>query len=662
MCGFAGVVTSFPDASHPLEDAIVRMRDRLAHRGPDDVGAWIDQPNGVGLGFRRLAILDVSPAGHQPMVSASGRYVLAFNGEVYNYRELRQRLSAARLVNFRGGSDTEVVLAAIEEWGVTGAVKQFTGMFAMAVWDRELNELTLLRDRLGIKPLYFYARNGTVLFGSELKALLAHPHFDRELDQGALTSYFRYLYVPAPHTIFRHAKKLNAGCLLRFHRPFGDSPKEEVYWSVEQAAIQGRANPVEASDGEMIDELDRNLKQAVALRMRSDVPLGALLSGGVDSSTVVALMQEASSRPIQTFCIGFDEGQYDESRHAKAVAHHLGTSHTSLHVTGRDALDTVPCIVDIFDEPFADPSQIPSQLVCKLARRDVTVALSGDGGDEVFAGYNRYTYGRRALRWANAVPVSTRRMVSASVRNVSADELGRGYSAISSFLPHRYRFRLAGEKLTKFRTLLSQDSQAEMYRSLLSAWQQPAVIVNNGYDDSDSVDFAFAAEGPYDLMHRMQMADQIGYMPDDLLAKVDRVSMSVSLEVRVPLIDHNVVEYSWRLPLRAKVRRGQGKWILREVLARRVPRNLTERPKMGFSVPLAQWLLGPLRPWAEDLLSTDRIDKAGVLNADWVQRQWSAFNQGHTENAASLWTVLMFEAWRDRWLCSSAGAWSHGAS
>lgn len=647
MCGFVGLFTVCPTADDQLRSMVERMTATIRHRGPDDEGHWVAAEHGLALGFRRLSIIDTSEAGHQPMGSPSGRYVMVFNGEVFNYVEIRQELAAAGLPEFRGHSDTEVILAAFDRWGIPAALPRFVGMFAMAVWDRERRELTLIRDRLGIKPLHVYQKDGLVLFGSELKGLMAHPSFDRTLDPVGLGQYFRYLAIPAPTTIFAHARKLLPGTSLAIGRPDAPLPEPRPFWTLLEIAEAGRSAPL--PDGpELVDEMERALKQAVRLRMRSDVPVGALLSGGVDSSLVTALMKEETPARVRTFCIGFDRAEHDESRHAAAVAAHLGTVHTEVHLTGKDALDTVPRVAGIFDEPFANPSHIPTLLVCEVARRDVTVALSGDGGDEVFAGYNRYLYGRSVIGRAERWPVAARRAIAGPASLVSAGGWDRGYRAAARVLPGR-RERLVGEKVTKLLALMRERDAEGMYRSLMSAWPRPTDVVAADPGPLDPLGVAFRTRPGYDLLARMQLADQLGYLPDDLLAKVDRVSMAVGLEVRVPLIDHNVVALSWRLPASAKIRDGVTKWILREVLYRRVPKELIERPKVGFTVPLVDWLRGPLRAWAEDLLSPDRLGATGLLDVRRVRDQWRAFADGRGELALRMWTVLMFEAWRERW-------------
>lgn len=649
MCGLAGILTNDGSRHEDLLCAVRRMSLPLGHRGPDDSGEWADPAAGVAFGFRRLAIVDLSEHGHQPMHSPSARYTIAFNGEVYNHPELRRELELAGW-SFRGHSDTEVILAAFERWGIEASARRFIGMFAIAAWDAEKRSLSLLRDRLGIKPLFVSARAGLVTFGSELKALVAGPGFDRSLDRDALAEYLRYLYVPAPRTIYRGAIKLLPGRILTITDPSRPLPSPVPYWSVEEAARRGLADPFAGSDEEAIAELQRRLSDAVRLRMEADVPLGALLSGGIDSSAVVAFMQQAASRPVKTFSVAFDVADYDEAPHAARIAGHLGTDHTELLVTGQDALDVVPRLADVFDEPHADAGQIPALLVCALSRRDVTVALSGDGGDEVFGGYNRYTYGERLLGRLLRVPRPARRAVAAGMAGMSPGSWAGVTRALAPMLPPLRHRGLAAEKVQKVRRLLAADSLPHMYRSLVSAWHHPERLVIGGSDGDSVVDRVLGRAEPRGLIERMMLADQLSYLPDDQLAKVDRVSMAVSLEVRVPLLDHRVVEFAWTLPASMKVRGGRGKWLLRQALYPLVPRRLLERPKQGFSVPLDAWLRGPLRPWAEDLLSTARLERDGVLRPAPIRKAWDALMAGHGGLAQPLWGVVLFQQWKERWL------------
>lgn len=647
MCGLAGVFSHQRWSSEELQRVVARMSDAIVHRGPDDHGVWVDASATVGLGFRRLAIVDLSAHGHQPMRSATGRYVIVFNGEVFNHRVLRRELEANGC-RFRGHSDTEVILAAFEQWGIEPAVRRFIGMFAIAVWDLTRRELSLIRDRLGIKPLFVYQRDGLVSFGSELKALFAGPAFDRTLDTPALQSYLRYLYVPAPRSIFRHVHKLSPGHILTIADPMAPLGTSKPFWSVSSAAHSGLDSQFSGTDDEAVTQLEALLTDAVRLRMEADVPLGALLSGGIDSSTVVALMQASASRPVKTFTIGFDNHEFNEADHARAVANHLGTDHTELHLTGSDALNVIPRLAEMFDEPLADPSQIPTFLVCELARREVTVALTGDGGDELFAGYNRYIQGERLIAECQRWPGVLRRFSASGITQMSPRAWNRMRDSLRPVFPVAGRTRMLGEKMHKLGDLLRADSTLGMYRSLLSAWQDPEALVVGGVEEDGYG--ALGEDSQLGLMEKMMLADQTSYLPDDLLAKVDRASMAVSLEARVPILDHRVVELSWRLPRKFKVRNGQGKWILRQILHKHVPRALVDREKMGFSVPLAGWLAGPLREWAGDLLLSG--DREGLLQRRFVQTEWDHFLAGDSSHAAGIWAVVMFCAWQDRWLTS----------
>jgi asparagine synthase (glutamine-hydrolysing) len=624
------------------------MTAAIRHRGPDDEGFWTDADGRVGFGFRRLAILDLSEHGHQPMQSASSRFTIVYNGEVFNHLELRRELEG-RGHRFRGHSDTEVILAAFEEWGVIRAVQRFVGMFAIAAWDAKERRLSLVRDRLGKKPLFVYARPGMITFGSELKALMAVPEFDRTLDMDAVSAYLRYLYVPAPATIFRHTHKLLPGHVLTIEDPREPLPDSTPYWSAVEAATAGIADPFRGSDAEAVDELEGLLTDAVRRRLQADVPLGALLSGGIDSSTVVGLAQATTRDPVKTFSIGFTEGEYDESAHAARVARHLGTDHTELRMTGEDALAVVPNIPDLFDEPLADPSQIPTYLVCGLARREVTVALTGDGGDEVFGGYNRYLHGSRLIGRVGRIPRPVRSAISAGISGVSPESLGRAYRAVAPALPAKLQHRLPVEKILKFNELLRRESPTEMYRSLLSAWQHPEQLLADGRATHTRVESMLASHASMAPAEWMMLTDQATYLPDDLLAKVDRASMAVSLEARVPILDHRVVEFGWRLPLDMKLRNGETKWALRQVAYRHVPRSLLDRPKMGFSVPIADWLRGPLRAWGEDLLFSGALEREGTLRVTPIREAWNRLQTGQTSSPLGLWAVLIFQSWRARW-------------
>ena len=653
MCGITGLWTGRRLGS-PLGETVRRMAGALSHRGPDDDGVWTDEGAGLALGHRRLSILDLSPEGHQPMHSQSGRYCIAFNGEVYNFAEIRRELEGAGAASsFRGHSDTEVMLAAVEAWGVEGAVRRFVGMFAFALWDREERVLHLVRDRLGIKPLFYGWAGGALLFGSELKALRAFPGFAAEIDRGALALYLRHSYVPAPYSIYRGIGKLPPGCILSLRAADDREARPVPFWSAREVAEAGAANPV-ASVEEAQHELEARLMEAVRLRMIADVPLGAFLSGGVDSSTVVALMQAQSSRPVKTFTIGFEEGGYDEAEHARAVAGVLGTDHTELRLTPAEAMAVIPHLPRMYDEPFADASQIPTFIVSRLARREVTVALSGDGGDELFAGYNRHFWGERIWRRAGRIPAGVRRAAARAMTAVGPEAWDRAYARLAPALPPSLRVRHPGQQLHKLAGILPADSPEGMYRLLTSHWGDPP-LVRGGAEPPTLLTDAAAQAGLADFTSRMTYLDLVTYLPDDILTKVDRASMAVGLEARVPLLDHRVVEFAWRVPVSMKVRDGQGKWLLRQVLYRHVPRELIERPKTGFGVPLDAWLRGPLRDWAESLLDERRLREEGFLEPAPVRRRWEEHLSGRRSWQHHLWDVLMFQAWLEAERSPQAG-------
>jgi asparagine synthase (glutamine-hydrolysing) len=644
MCGFAG----FWDLKrrtpgHRLTKLAGRMAEPLAHRGPDALGAWADEAAGVGLGHRRLAVIDLSKAAHQPMVSASGRLVLAYNGEVYNFREIRAELQAQGR-HFRSESDTEVVLEACEVWGVEGAARRFVGMFAFALWDRSGRHLYLVRDRLGIKPLYWGLQDGLLLFGSQPKSFFGHPLWRAEVDRDALAAYFRFNYVPTPLSIYKGVRKLAPGHIVTVSAD--GSTEETCYWDISDVVRRSLAERTQMSVRDARARLEDLLADAAGRRMIADVPVGAFLSGGVDSSAVVALMQAQSDRPVQSFSIGFHESDYDEAAHAKAVAAHLGTDHHELYLRSEDALAIIPTIADWCDEPFADSSAIPTFLVSRLARGRVTVALTGDGGDEVFAGYNRYLWGSAVWRHVGRLPRSLRRLAATVIASVPPG----GWDRLAALAPPRSRPVQVGDKAQKLADLLCATDAGDVYRRLVSLWNDPDEVVVGGAEPRDDRWGGQTAIPGADLIQRMQYSDTVSALPDDMLTKVDRASMAVGLEVRVPLLDHRIVEFAWGLPTDMKVRDGTGKWLLRQVLYRYVPKELVERPKMGFGVPIDAWLRGPLREWAEGLLSPSRLRAEGYLNPAPVRRRWEEHLSGRRNWQHSLWGVLMFQTWKERWL------------
>lgn len=644
MCGIAGILDRRQRLTESaLAAAVNAMTGAIAHRGPDGDGVWTDAEAGIGLGQRRLAIIDLSAAGAQPMASACGRYVAVYNGEIYNYAELRADLEKAG-VAFRGHSDTEVVLEGFVRWGVEATIARCIGMFAWALWDRKTRVFRLIRDRLGVKPLY-YAFDGTrLLFGSELKALRAAPDWRPTIDRAALAAYARRGYVPSPQTIYAEAKKLPPGQILEWRE--GAAPILNEYWSARDAARRGRAAWGTAIDErETLRRLEALLEDAVEKRLVSDVPLGAFLSGGIDSSLVVALMQKCGTGKAKTFTIGFDETGYDEAKHAKAVAAHLGTDHTELYVTPGHALGVVPRLADMYDEPFADSSQIPTFLVAEMTRKHVTVALSGDGGDELFAGYNRYIWAEKL--WSHLAPIP------APLRGLAASILGSVPAGAANFLaglaPAKLRPIRPHEKIAKLAEILRLDGIDAVYRRLISQWPDPSRIVRDATEELGPLaDPALAADMP-ESVARMQLIDSVTYLPDDILAKVDRATMATSLEGREPLLDHRLFEFAWSLPPSFKLRGGVGKWPLREILKRHVPAELFERPKMGFGVPIDSWLRGPLREWAEDLLDEKRLAEDGLFEPAPVRAAWAQHLAGTRENHYPLWTILMAQAWKRRW-------------
>jgi asparagine synthase (glutamine-hydrolysing) len=636
MCGIAGFLDlERRSGRQELEALAGAMAAKLAHRGPDDRGVFADADSGLAFGHTRLAIVDLSPAGAQPMRSACGRCVITYNGEIFNAAELRADLERAGR-RFRGHSDTEILVEACAEWGVGRTVERLIGMFAFALWDWREHRLSLVRDRLGIKPLYWGRQDGRLVFASELKAFEALPGWAPQLNRDALAAYLRLAYVPTPHSIYRGIHKLAPGHVASVAAD--GAVETSAFWSLEHAVERGRAAPLDMSDAEACDALEDLLGDAVGRRLVSDVPLGAFLSGGIDSSTIAAMMRAKSNAAVRTYSIGFDQTGYDEAPHARAVAAALGTEHTELYVSAAEALDVIPALPQIYDEPFADSSQVPTYLLSKLTRQHVTVALSGDGGDELFAGYNRHRFARALSK----VPAGLGQVLGCGL-NLAGPAL---WDRLFRLLPARKRPGLAGDKMQKMAFLLGQGSEGA-YRSLVSAWDEPESIVRGASEPKGAIFDAALARALPDALARMQYLDTLTYLPDDILTKVDRASMAVALEVRVPMLDHRLVEFSWRLPSRFKLRGGQGKWLLRQVLYRHVPKELVERPKAGFAVPISNWLRGPLRDWAEELLSERRLGDGGLLNPAPIRLRWREHLEGRRDWHASLWAVLMFQAWRE---------------
>lgn len=669
MCGFAGYWRfEANQTAVQLLDMVAPMAEVLNHRGPDDLGTWAEVDAGIAMGHRRLAILDLSSSGHQPMTSSTGRFVLSYNGEIYNHISIRAELNAQISdIAWRGHSDTETLLAAIEAWGLAAALQRCVGMFALALWDAHDKTLQLARDRFGEKPLYYgwssRGAEGAFIFASELKALKAYPGFDAPVCRKALAQYLRFMYVPAPRSIYQGIFKLEPGCILQVTgSPSPDAPMQPLrpgqaygsltllrWWSLDSAVKAGARKPFD-NEYEALNCLETQLIESIGLQSLADVSLGAFLSGGVDSSTIVALMQRHSSRPVQTFTIGFDEVTFDESVHAQAVAKHLGTDHHELRVTAKMAQEVIPNLPWMYDEPFADSSQIPTHLVCRSAKQYVTVALSGDGADELFGGYNRYHWGPRVWSRLSLLPMPARKLLGSVL---AAVPLSCWNTLGGNFLGSGDEIIRIGEKVHKLADRLSHVNDIDgLYRSLVSEWSDPASLVldENGMsvieprsllDDPLPIPLM---EQPLPMMYR----DSLTYLTDDILCKVDRAAMACSLETRVPFLDHRIVELAWRLPKHMKVRGNTSKWALRQVLYKHVPKELIERPKAGFAVPIGQWLRGPLRDWTESLLSENRLQKQGYFRPGPIRHAWLEHLSGQRDNTAKLWSVLMFQAWLEK--------------
>jgi asparagine synthase (glutamine-hydrolysing) len=644
MCGIAGFWEfATPTPAAKMRAVAQAMATTIEHRGPDGRGSWVDETVGVALAHLRLAIIDLSPLGAQPMTSGSGRFVIVFNGELYNYKELRRELEDVG-TQFRSESDTEVLLEGCAHWGIRRALEKCNGMFALAIYDRDARQLTLARDHIGIKPLYWAMMGGNFLFGSELKALRAHPRFMARLDRAAAASFFRFAYVPSPATIYEGVRKLPPGQILTIES--NGSCAIAPYWSLGEIAAKALSNRRRMSDQEAVAGLECVLRDSVARQMVADVPVGVLLSGGIDSSTVAALAQTQNLRRVRSFAIGFHVEGFDEANHAAAVARHLGTDHTELYVDAPMALDVIPRLPHMYDEPFADPSQIPTHLVSALTRRHVTVVLSGDGGDELFAGYDRYFHALRLTRIPMALPQPIRRLLARVLTQVPAQWLDTALG--------RLRIQRLGTKLRKAGHMLTEGGHDRLYRRLMSHWTEEdnpvldALEHRNVFWDED-----LATRLPH-FTERMQFIDSITYLPDDILVKVDRASMSVALEARVPLLDPRVAAFAWSLAPDQRVRGGIGKWALRQVLYRHVPPELVDRPKMGFGVPIGEWMRGPLREWCEDLLSERSLSDGGILRSAVIRERWKEHLSGRINWQYQLWDVLMFESWRRVWLGTAA--------
>lgn len=648
MCVITGIVDFSRQSSRDmLQSATRRMTAALAHRGPDDSGIWFDAAAGISMGHRRLSILDLSPAGHQPMLSGSGRFVIVYNGELYNFHALRRRLAQAAesSLKLRGQSDTEIMLACFDRWGVTASLPLFNGMFALAVWDRQDHVLHLIRDRLGEKPLYYGWVGNFFLFASELTSFRAHPEFLPEIDRQALALYLRYNYVPAPYSIYKKIYKLPPGTYLALSTKSHPGSAPAPYWSLKEVAEQGIASPFLGTEEEALRQFETLLKDSVKMRMLADVPLGSFLSGGVDSSIITAVMQAQSSVPIKTFSIGLQEAEYDESKDAARVARHLGTAHTELHLTPQEAMAVIPKLASIYSEPFADSSQIPMFLVSQLARKQVTVGLSGDGGDEIFGGYTRHVWASVLWNKLSFAPLFARLVAASFITRYPPKSWDSFFRMIQPALPVKLTHRLPGQKLHKLARILSSIDFASMYSGLVSHWDNSGSMVLGAEQRMNPLSPSNAGADLGDFAQRMMFLDAETFLPDDILTKVDRATMAVGLEARVPLLDHRIVEFAWRLPMSMKIRGTEGKWLLRQLLYRYVPRSLVDRAKSGFSIPLSDWLRGPLRPWAEGLLAQKRLESDCVFDPRPIRKKWTEHLAGRGTSEHALWGVLMFQAW-----------------
>ncbi len=648
MCGLTGFWDAHGNLSKDeLINHVKKMSNQIIERGPDSYGIWCDENSGLALGHRRLSIVELSNAGHQPMISSSGRLVISYNGEIYNTLELRKELEKLNNgLKFKGHSDTEVILEACEFWGVEKACKNLNGMFAFSLWDREQKKLYLARDRLGIKPLYCGYSQGVLFFGSQPKSFIPHPKWRPEIDFQALTNYFRFSYIPAPLSIFKGIHKLIPGTILSFDNK--GNRDEVYYWSLEKTALDGlnfRTLTEKQSENILIDELEMLLKDTIQRHMVSDVPLGAFLSGGIDSSTVVALMQLQSSTPIKTFSIGYMENDYNEARHAAKVAKHLGTNHNELYLDFKLAQEIIPTIPNYYDEPFADPSQIPTFLVSKLAKEHVTVSLSGDGGDELFIGYDRYFMSQNLWNKVGFLPVALKRLAMSGILKIPPTLWNKIYNLTST----KVNIQNFGERLHKLARSLKVSSSEQFYRMLVSKWELPEALLLSGTEPQRYPWNGNELKSMDQFIERMQYIDTLTYLPDDILTKLDRASMAVSLEARVPFLDHRIVEFAWKIPLEMKYRQGQGKWLLKQILYKYVPKELIDRPKMGFDIPLDHWLRSPMRDWAESLLNINRLKSDGILNPEPILKKWQEHLSGKKNWHYPIWGILMFQAWREHW-------------
>tara|TARA_B100001093_G_C26850657_1_gene1024970 strand:+ start:1297 stop:3285 length:1989 start_codon:yes stop_codon:yes gene_type:complete len=658
MCGITGFVSTKDLSEEDLKMYINKMSSVLSHRGPDDTGSWIDKEQNISLGHKRLSILDLSAAGHQPMISDSNRYIIVFNGEIYNHLMLRKEIDkfSSEIINWSGTSDTETLLKCFDIYGVENSINKLIGMFSIAVYDKKNNDITLIRDRLGEKPLYYGIVAGSFVFGSELKALKQFPNFNNPIDRFALKKYFQYMYIPAPYSIYKGIFKLEPGHILRLNLNDIKNNVDLVdlrkniteYWNLEEKIKKQSRNEQKNIDDNSITELEGILKNSVDTQMISDVPIGAFLSGGIDSSLITSLMQRNSSKPIQTFTIGFEESSFDESEHAKKVANHLGTDHFELFVTSNQAKELIPKLPLIYDEPFADSSQIPTFFVCASAAQKVKVSLSGDGGDELFGGYNRYLWGPRLWKNFSWMPFICRTFIGKSIGMVSDSSWKKLENSLSYSYRSKSNFSNIGNKAKKLsKALVNSNDINDIYISLISEWCSSEDIVLN-VEDSQINQFGdplFDKNISKDFSLEMMFRDTVSYLPDDILCKVDRAAMANSLETRVPFLDHRVVEYAWNLPIEMKINNNIGKWSLRKILSKYVPLEIIDRPKTGFAVPIGEWLRDPLKEWAEELMSEEKLIKQGYINHNKVRDLWEMHLSRKYDHTPILWSILMFQSW-----------------
>ncbi len=648
MCGINGF---YSNSASTFNNVIAKMNLAISHRGPDSNGSWSDKKSGIVLGHQRLSILDLSIAGHQPMKSNSERYILTYNGEVYNHLEIRDELNKSSAnIKWIGNSDTETLIEAIEFWGIETSLKKIEGMFAFALWDQKLHTLTLARDRMGEKPIYYgwqgKGKNKVFIFGSELKSIKLHPEFEGEINRHAIALQLRHNCIPAPYSIYKDMYKLLPGHYLQLKEndlKINSLPHSKIYWSLTKKIIHGNNTKIDLSEKEIKNELEQKLKLSIKKQMLSDVPVGAFLSGGIDSSTIVALMQLQSSNPIKTFTIGFDENDFNEAKYAKNIAKHIGTDHTELYVSSKEAMEIIPKLPSIYDEPFSDSSQIPTYLVSQLTKKHVKVAISGDGGDELFCGYNRHVMIKKLSSLFSYMPIKIRKILSNVLRSMSSEKLVK----ILKLLPFLNCYKNLGEKLLKTSNVIALRSINDVYSSLCSHWQNPTEIVINSKELAIPLGEIKKEIINLGIQEQIMILDAMTYLPDDILVKVDRAAMSSSLETRAPFLDHKLIEYVWKLPQHFKYRKGEGKWILKQILSQHVPQKFTQRPKMGFGIPIEKWLSGSLKDWAENLLDEKRLQQDGYFNPKLVRDKWEEHILGKKNWHLELWDVLMFQAWKD---------------